>query len=82
LLVLIDESGHPLAVGSAATLQATGVSVSIGYDGQAFVENLSEQNRVVVQMPNDGRCVADFHYTPAPGEIPKIGPLTCRRSDR
>jgi outer membrane usher protein len=79
LLVLVDETGRPLPVGSAATLQATGVTVSVGYDGQAFVEGLAEQNRAVVQLPNDGRCVVDFNYAPAPGEIPKIGPLTCRK---
>jgi outer membrane usher protein len=82
LLVLVDEAGRPLPAGSAATLPATGVTVSVGYDGQAFVEGLAEQNRLVVQLPNDGRCAVDFSYAPTPGEIPKIGPLVCRTDHR
>lgn len=82
LLVLVDETGHPIPVGSTATLQATGVAAPVGYDGQAFVEELGRQNQLVVQLPNDGRCMVSFSYTPTPGEIPKIGPLTCRADGR
>jgi outer membrane usher protein len=82
LLVLVDETGHPIPVGSTATLQATGVVEPVGYDGEAFVENLGKANQVVVQLPTDGRCVVSFGYTPTPGTIPKIGPLTCRKDDR
>lgn len=78
LLVLVDQTGRPLPVGSMATLEATGVSAPVGYDGQAFVEGLSRQNRVIVQLPSDGRCVVAFPFTPVAGEIPKLGPLTCR----
>lgn len=81
LLVLVDETGHPIPVGSTATLHATGVTVPVGYDGQAFVEDLGKQNQLIVQLPNDGRCIVSFDYAPAPGEIPKIGPLTCSKDD-
>ena len=82
LLVLVDQTGHPLPVGSTATLEATGVAAPVGYDGQAFIEGLAKQNRVIVQLPNDGRCVVTFAYAAVAGEIPKIGPLTCRSDDR
>jgi outer membrane usher protein len=82
LLVLVDQTGKPVPVGSIATLVATGVEVTVGYDGEAFVEGLGKQNQVSVQLPNDGRCVAAFPYAPAPGDIPKIGPLTCRTEAR
>ncbi len=82
LLVLVDQAGHTLPVGSTATLEATGVAALVGFDGQTFVEGLAKQNRVTVQLPNDGKCVVTFAYAPAPGEIPKIGPLTCRIDDR
>lgn len=78
LLVLVDEAGHPLAAGSTATLQATGTVATVGYDGEAFIEGLAQQNRIVVQLPNGAGCVVSFDYAPAPGEIPKIGPLVCR----
>jgi outer membrane usher protein len=82
LLVIVDATGHPLPVGSTATLEASGVSVLVGYDGEAFVEGLGKQNRVIVQLPNDGKCVVIFAYTPVAGQIPKTGPLTCRSDDR
>ena len=82
LLVLVDEAGQPIPVGSAATLQATGVQSPVGYDGETFLENLGAMNLVVVQLPNDGRCVVSFAYAATPGTIPKIGPLTCRKDGR
>ncbi len=79
LLVLVDETGRPIPVGSTATLEATGAAVTVGYDGEAFIEGLAKENHLVVQLANDGRCVVDFAYVPAAGDIPKIGPLTCRK---
>jgi outer membrane usher protein len=82
LLTLVDETGRPVPVGSSATLEATGSEVTIGYDGQAFVEGLQRRNRLVVQLPEGGRCVVSFAYAPVAGAIPKLGPLTCRKDDR
>jgi outer membrane usher protein len=79
LLALVDEAGQPLPAGSTATLQATGAVATVGYDGEAFIEGLAQKNQVMVQLPKGGRCVVSFDYAPAPGEIPKIGPLTCRK---
>jgi outer membrane usher protein len=80
LLVLVDESGRPIALGSTATLKTTGVVTPVGYDGEAFVEHLDKANQVVVELPTGDRCVVSFSYAPIPGEIPKIGPLTCRKN--
>jgi outer membrane usher protein len=82
LLVLVDETGHPLPVGSSATLGTTGAATPVGYDGEAFIEGLVQHNQLVVQLPDEARCVVVFDYAPAPGEIPKIGPLTCRKDNR
>jgi outer membrane usher protein len=82
LLVLVDDTGHPIPVGSAATLEATGIVAPVGYDGETFIENLGKTNQLVVQLPNDGRCVVTFNFSPTPGDVPRIGPLTCRRDDR
>jgi outer membrane usher protein len=77
LLRLIDESGRPLPLGSAARLKATGVTVPVGYDGQAYVEDLSSHNELTVERPDGRRCTALFDYQPTPGDIPSIGPLRC-----
>ena len=78
LLRLVDEAGVPLSVGSTAALLATGVTVPVGYDGDAYVENLSPHNELSVERTEGGRCSVAFNYEPVPDEIPTIGPLACR----
>ena len=77
LLHLVDESGVAVPLGSAARLIATGVTVPVGYDGEAYVEDLSPHNTLSVERPDGRRCRVVFDYRPVPGEIPSIGPLRC-----
>lgn len=81
LLTLVDEAGRPVPLGSTATLVASGVDEPVGHDGETFVENLGPDNQVAVQMPDGSRCVVSFPFTPTPGQIPQIGPLTCRKQN-
>ena len=78
LLKLVDAKGIPLPLGSTATLRSTGAIVPVGYDGEAYVEDLSPHNRISVQLANGDRCTATFAYKPVPGDIPTIGPLRCQ----
>jgi len=77
LLRLVDEEGVPLPVGCAATLRASGATVPIGYDGEAYVEDLSPQNELTVERLDGRHCTASFAYRPVRGDIPSIGPLRC-----
>ena len=77
LLRLVDEAGVPLPVGSTARLRATGAMVPVGYDGDAYVQDLNPHNDVEVELPDGRRCSVTFDYQPVPGEIPTIGPLRC-----
>ena len=78
LLRLVDEKKAPIPFGSAGTLEATGTAVPVGYDGEAYVEDLSQHNKFTVTKPDGKRCVAVFDYTAKPGDIPEIGPVLCR----
>lgn len=78
LLRLVDEAGTPVPLGSAARLRATGAAIPVGFDGNAYVEGLATRNTLAVERPDGRRCSVDFDYRPVPGEIPTIGPLTCR----
>ncbi len=80
LLRLVDQAQRPLPVGSVATLKATKVQAPVGYDGEAYVQDLDRHNELVVERPDGLRCTVAFDYAPTPGEIPTIGPLTCRES--
>jgi outer membrane usher protein len=77
LLKLVDAAGVAVPLGSAATLRATGTVVPVGYDGDAYVEDLSPHNELLIEFPDGSRCTAAFDYKPATGEIPLIGPLRC-----
>jgi outer membrane usher protein len=77
LLRLVDFAGIPIELGSTATLQATGVTVPVGYDGDAYVEDLSLHNNVDVERTDGWRCTVTFDYHPVPGDIPSIGPMRC-----
>jgi outer membrane usher protein len=82
LIKLIDEAGAPLPVGSTATLRATGAIVPVGFDGEAYVEDLSARNEVIVVRPNGRKCTAVFDYEPLAEDIPSIGPLPCLEKPR
>jgi outer membrane usher protein len=77
LLHLVDEAGVPLPVGSIARLVATGATAPVGYDGDAYLEDLRPRNEVAVELPDGRRCNVAFDYRSAPGQIPSIGPLRC-----
>jgi outer membrane usher protein len=77
LLLLVDAAGKPLPVGSTATLKATGVIYPIGFDGDAYILDLSEHNALAVELPKGERCGVAFDYRPVLGDIPSIGPLKC-----
>ncbi len=78
LLQMIDESGSPLPVGSTATLRQTGVVVPVGFDGQAFFQDLSGTDDIDVILAGGGRCSLKLEYKPVSGQIPTIGPKLCR----
>ncbi len=78
LLRLVDDADRPLSVGSRVVLRATQTAFPVGYDGEAYVQNLSALNQVDAELPNGRKCTAAFDYRPAKGTIPTIGPLHCR----
>jgi outer membrane usher protein len=84
LLRLVDETGIPVPVGSTATLRVSSaavpvpVPVPVGYDGNAYVQHLDLTNELDVELPDGRRCSVAFDYRPVQGDIPTIGPLSCR----
>ena len=80
LLRLVDDAGHPLSVGSKAVLRATQAASPVGFDGEAYVQDLTALNLVDVELPNGRKCTASFDYLPAQGIIPTVGPLRCSSS--
>jgi len=77
LLRMVDAAGIALPVGATAKLQATGAVFPVGYEGEAYIQDLDSHNNVEVELPDGHRCSATFDYKPVPGEIPSIGPVRC-----
>ncbi len=78
LLRLVDNAGEPLPVGSTATLRSTGAVYPVGYDGDAYIEDLKPYNELIIVRPDGHSCSIAFDYKPLPGDIPSIGPLRCQ----
>ena len=80
LLRLVDDAGVSLPVGSKVVLRAAQVAFPVGYDGEAYVQDLSALNQLDVELPDGRNCSAAFDYLPIKGVIPTVSPLRCRSS--
>lgn len=76
-IILHDEAGKPVEVGSEVTLQGSKApAMVVGYDGIVYLEGLREHNVLEVQTSH-GNCTARFDYHPQGQTVPVIGPLVC-----
>lgn len=78
LLVLVDEAGLPIPLGSTATLRRTGAVGPVGYDGASYVMGLDQHNALDVVRPDGSSCTLAFDYAARRGDVPTIGPLICK----
>lgn len=82
-VILVDGAGKPLPSGTLLHHQESGRDFVVGYDGQAFIENLDAHNHLRARNSDPHEavdCSAAFDYQ-APREgssLPTIGPLRCR----
>jgi outer membrane usher protein len=77
LIVLTGADGLPLPAGSKGRLEGSDETFVVGYDGEAYVKQLSASNIVVVEN-GDAECRASFAYAPDGHRQIKIGPIPCR----
>lgn len=66
----------PLPVGSIVEIAGVAVQV-VGYDGEAYLQDLQSENTLKVIKPNGASCTAHLRYKPVVGDIPAIGPISC-----
>lgn len=78
LVTLVDRSGQALPLGSRVHREGSGMAPAIvGYDGQAYLEDLPVAVRLSVVTPGNEVCETRFEMPPAVSGIPNIGPLRC-----
>jgi outer membrane usher protein len=75
--IFVGTDGSFIAPGSQGTLFAAGETFVVGYDGRAFIRNLSAQNTVTIELET-GPCSASFAFVEETDTLLTIGPITCR----
>jgi outer membrane usher protein len=76
LVFLTDPDGAEIPVSSVGRVVANGVEFLVGYDGQAYVEGLSDDNRVEIALPDGRVCRAEFPFSGLPG-VPAMIDAVC-----
>jgi outer membrane usher protein len=85
-VILVDAGGQPLPSGTLLRHAESGQDFVVGYDGQAFIENLQPHNHLRAQSTDPHQplsCNAEFDYRkPGDGDnsLPTIGPVACKSS--
>ncbi|MGZ5864786.1 MAG: fimbria/pilus outer membrane usher protein [Xanthobacteraceae bacterium] len=77
VVVLTGSDGKPLAAGSSGRLDGTRGEFVVGYDGRAYIKDLSETNNVTITT-GTGECRAAFDYSPVKDNQVVVGPVACR----
>ena len=78
IVILVDAGGQPLPVGSIVALQGMAEPAVVGFDGRAYLTDLTARNSIRVRLEDGGECSANFDFAPVEGEQVLIGPLTCQ----
>lgn len=80
-VILKDEQGQPLPVGTHVTLSGSTVSALVGYDGQVFFPALQPGGNTVSALVGDVMCTADIRFKTA-DTMKTIGPFVCKRTPK
>ncbi|MBO9623159.1 MAG: fimbrial biogenesis outer membrane usher protein [Sphingomonas sp.] len=78
VVILVDDAGTPLPVGSTVVLEGGGEPAVVGFDGRTFLTGLKPQNRALVHRAEGADCSVSFDFKPVAGQQVVIGPLPCR----
>lgn len=75
-LILVDEKGGFLPLGSRVSANGKERGAMVGFDGTTYLDTLENSNTLQVQTPA-GRCTVRFDFVKRGHGIPEIGPLPC-----
>jgi outer membrane usher protein len=78
LVIFVDSAGNPLRPGARGRLDGNGQVFVVGYDGQAYIRGLADQNAVMIDISEESACRAEFDYALQPGQQIVIRNVVCR----
>lgn len=77
LVILRDEAGVFLALGTTGQSSDDTLPFMVGYDGEALIEGLGPDNRITLQRPDGSQCRTQFAYAPQGGAQVVIADVVC-----
>ncbi len=78
IVILHGADGKPLKPGTEVRLNGADAPKTLGYDGQAYLNDLKPANAVTVTDERGQVCNAQFKYVPQPGTQSVVGPVVCQ----
>jgi len=78
-VILVDDAGTPLPVGTQVEQVETGETHIVGYDGEVFIPALSDRMQLAATLNGIG-CIATVRFNKDNDVLKTIGPFTCARS--
>jgi len=76
LVTFVRDDGSFVAAGSVGRIEG-GEEFTVGYDGQAFIQNLKRENSAAIEFLG-GNCSTSFEFAPQTGAQVQIGPVPCK----
>ncbi|NUE93860.1 fimbria/pilus outer membrane usher protein [Acinetobacter seifertii] len=76
LVRVVDKNNSPLLPGYSVRINGQQDAV-VGYDGEVFVPNLLQQNKLEVDLLDHGLCQVEFTYNSNQYSTKKLGPYIC-----
>lgn len=78
LVAFVDEAGEPIELGSSVVVEGQAETYVVGYDGQAWLEELRAHNVAEITTPDRARCRASFAYQASTGSQVRLEGVRCR----
>ncbi len=79
VVVLTDEQGQPLPVGTLVDVKDETAPLPVGYDGKVFIPHLQPGGNEISARVGDVMCSAQIAFRPGDA-MRTIGPFPCRRN--
>jgi len=78
-VILRDEQGQPLPVGTPVTLEGEGTALLVGYDGKVFLPHMQVGGNEISARIGDTTCSAQIAFNSSDA-MRTIGPYVCKRA--
>lgn len=77
LVTFVDAAGQPLQAGLDGRMAGSSVEFTVGYDGDAYISGLKQENRAFIGDPTGRRCEAAFRFEAKADDQVRLGPVRC-----